>query len=267
MSSDVHRRADGERDVGHRQRDGAPVGETRGAGDLAGLRLGLAGERVARVQHRPAGDVEADEPPVDVAAVAHAHDRLLAEIAALAVVDGAAEADLHREIVGGDLGAEARLERVDARRLGDRRVELGDRRARASRAARRARRSGRRARIRRRRARARARPTAARPRRAPSGGAAASGPTSTPAAARRAAAAGPSSENSAKPGRRRRGEVVHDRVPGQRLGDGRRLSRVDHDADVVGPHEDPHVAHHLPLGRQQRRAAALPRRLCPPRRR
>ena len=44
---DVDGRADGDADVQHRQRDAAAVGEAGGAGHAAGLRLGVALERVA----------------------------------------------------------------------------------------------------------------------------------------------------------------------------------------------------------------------------
>ena len=172
--ADADRRADGDADVKHGQRDAAPVGQaaalvTRPAFGLASLSSASRGAAsCGPATSRP------HQPPVDVAAVADAHDRLLAEVTALAVVDRAVEADLHREVVGGDLGAEARFERGDARRLGRGGLELGHARGgQALRASLASTAAGPPARSRRCRARARARSTGS-PRR-PSTSACASG--------------------------------------------------------------------------------------------
>src|SRR5438477_287811 len=91
------------------------LGLAASAADAPGLRFGVALERVVRRGIAGADDVQPDQPPVDMAAIADPDDRLLAEVAALAVVDGGVEADLHREVFGRDLRAEARLDRDDAR--------------------------------------------------------------------------------------------------------------------------------------------------------
>ena len=187
--------------VGHRQRHDAAVGELGGAGHAAGLGLGVAFQRVAGARRDGARHVQDDQPPVDVAAVADAHDRLLAQVAAFALVDRLGQAHLHREVVGRDLDPEPRLQRVDAGGLGGAGVQRRRRpRWSAARAAPRWSPPGRRPRTRRCPARAPARPRILRRRRgagrarAPRPGR----PRRTPALPSRCAAAGPNMDRKTK---------------------------------------------------------------------